>query len=137
MGAASSRPVTEPEPRPRTHDDLVREERAIHAAALAPEDVSACSTLFDRWLSCYALGRQLRNVYRYGEVDDCARYREDFKFCLTLRTLSEDARRRAWIERRADASAHERMGPRSSECVWTVREPVVPAEYVDKEYPPP
>ena len=132
MGAASSRPV----PRPRTHDKLVREERAIHAAALGPDDLSACSTLFDRWLSCYALGRQARNVYRYGGVDDCARYREDFKFCLTLRTFSDAARRRAWIERRADASAHERLSPRSSECVWTMREPAVPAEYVDPEFPP-
>lgn len=130
MGAASSRP--EPV---RTYDTLVREERAIHAAALAPEDVCACSTLFDRWASCYALGRQLRHVYRYGLVDDCVRYREDFKFCLTLRTLDDDARRRAWIERRAEASAHERLGPRSSECVWTMREPAVPAEYVDPEFP--
>lgn len=37
-----------------------------------------------------ALGAQALNYYRYGEKKDCSEKWEDFKFCLTTKTKSNE-----------------------------------------------
>ncbi|WFD29547.1 hypothetical protein MSPP1_000556 [Malassezia sp. CBS 17886] len=142
MGIASSRVAAAPgapsPPHRPSFDTLVKEELAMHAAATPDAEIPSCLTLFDKWLSCYALGPQFQNVYRYGTVTDCAAKREDFKFCLTLRELDPDARRRAWLARKAERTAHQRQGYRSSEAVWEIRrDPLLDADFVDPSFPPP
>ena len=51
---------------------------------------------------------------------ECTSFWTDFKFCLSLRALSAEERRVAWIQNRAEWWATRRMGG-SSEDVWEVR----------------
>ncbi|WFD39153.1 uncharacterized protein MJAP1_002123 [Malassezia japonica] len=139
MGAQSSRPVeAAPAPPRREFDDLVKEELALQAAATPADEIPSCLTLFDKWLSCYALGVQFRNAYRYGTIADCAPRREDFKFCLTLRQLDPEMRRHEWLLRRAEERAHQRKGFHTSEAVWEMRrDPLLDPHFVDEAYVPP
>lgn len=150
MGAVASRSAgegdaaanpTESSPAPlanRDFETLRREELVLEAAANPPEDIPSCLTLFDKWLTCYALGEQFRSVYRYGTIANCAPRREDFKFCLTLRQYDPETRRAKWLERRAEASAHQRKGVRTSEAVWEMRrDPLMDPAFVDPSYPLP
>ena len=115
-----------------------QQELALEAAQTPLEEVPSCLTLFDKWLTCYALGPQFRHVYRYGTVGDCSPRREDFKFCLTTRELEPAQRRDAWLTRRAEIKAHARQGLRSSETIWTMRQaPLLDPTWVDPSYPPP
>lgn len=92
---------------------------------MGTEEVPTCMTLFDTWAACFALGPQLKHVYRYGGANNCKPKLEDFKYCLTLKGLSAEERRETWIQRRAEAAASKRL-TRSSEDVWTLRrEPLV------------
>lgn len=140
MGAQSSRPVDADHPPPirRDFDYLVKEELALQAASIPDNEIPSCLTLFDRWLSCYALGVQFKNAYRYGEIADCAPRKEDFKFCLTLRQQDPAVRRHEYLLRRAEEQAHRRKGFRTSEAVWEMRrDPLLSPDYVDDLYPPP
>ena len=116
MGSFVSRPSVG---EARADMDTLRREELVLEAAANPRDEfpPSCLTLFDRWLTCYALGPQFRSIYRYGTIADCAPRREDFKFCLTLRSLEPEERRAKWLERRAEAKAHKRKGFRSSEAL--------------------
>ena len=67
-----------------------------------------------------ALVPQLRNLYRHGESRDCRWKWHDFKFCLSLKSESEEARRELWIKRRAEWWAARRVEG-SSEDVWDRR----------------
>jgi len=143
MGAATSRPeaassATPAPAAPRDFDMLVREELALEAAALPLNEVPSCLTLFDKWLSCYALGPQFRHVYRYGTAADCGPQKEDFKYCLTLRQMDPEERRAEWLRRRAEKRAHERLGLNSSEAVWELRrKPLLDPAFVDPDFQPP
>ena len=56
----------------RDFETLRREELVLEAAANPPEDIPSCLTLFDKWLTCYALGEQFRSVYRYGTIAEAS-----------------------------------------------------------------
>ncbi|PKI83323.1 hypothetical protein MVES1_003198 [Malassezia vespertilionis] len=136
MGAAASKPGGAAAT--QGFEQLHKEELALDAAATSQKEVPSCLTLFDRWLSCYALGVQFRNVYRYGTIADCAPRREDFKFCLTMRELDPEMRRAAWLNRRAEEKAHQRQSVHSSENVWEMRrDPLLSKEYEDDAFPAP
>ncbi|WFD42002.1 hypothetical protein MPSI1_000639 [Malassezia psittaci] len=119
-------------------DHLVKEELALQAASIPAAEVPSCLTLFDKWLSCYALGVQFKNAYRHGEVADCAPRKEDFKFCLTLRAMDPEARRHEYLLRRAEEMAHRRKGFHMSEAVWEMRrDPLLDPDFADPAYPLP
>ena len=67
-----------------------------------------------------ALAAQFRAVYRFGQPAGCPAKFEDFKFCMSLKGVSEERRQEVWIRRRAESWAERRMG-KSSEDVWTAR----------------
>lgn len=67
-----------------------------------------------------ALGAQTKSLYRYGHSSECSHKFEDFKFCLSNKSLPEDDKRAAWIQRRAEWWARRRI-ERSSEDVWDIR----------------
>ncbi|WFD25348.1 hypothetical protein MNAN1_000316 [Malassezia nana] len=137
LGGGGGTPPSAPRARPDL-EMLRREELALEAAAIPPGDVPSCLQLFDKWLSCYALGSQFRHAYRYGTVADCHRYSDDLKFCMTMRKLDPEARRDAYLYRRADERAHARRGLRSSEAVWEMRrDPLLDPALVDPAYAPP
>jgi hypothetical protein len=101
-----------------------------------------CLTLFDNFLLCYcpshpfqsrfhllrlltlsretALASQVKSVYRHGAPRDCTPKFEDFKFCMSVKGLSEEKKEEVWIRRRAEWWAERRLG-KSSEDVWEAR----------------
>jgi predicted GH43/DUF377 family glycosyl hydrolase len=62
----------------------------------------------------------MRNVYRYGTSRDCTYKFEDFKYCMSLKSSSEEEKRALWIRRKAEWWASRRVGG-SSEDVWSIR----------------
>ena len=68
-----------------------------------------------------AASSQIRSLYRYGHMAECTPAWSDFKFCLSLRALSAEERRVAWIRHRAEWWATRRTMMGSSEDVWEVR----------------
>lgn len=74
----------------------------------------SCTEAFDQLTSCYSLGGQLRNYYRYGQMNDCVKEFSKFKFCLfnsdpeTIRQFHKD-------------SLQELRSKGSSEDVWELR----------------
>lgn len=62
----------------------------------------------------------MKSLYRYGSMAKCEQKMEDFKFCMSLKSMSLDERRNAWIRRRAEWWATRRLA-KSSEDVWDMR----------------
>jgi hypothetical protein len=111
-------------------ESVVKQEEVIQGAAMTMDEVPTCMTLFDNWAKCFALGPQIKHIYRYGGANDCKPKLEDFKYCLTLKGLSPEERRATWIRKRAEAMATKRLSL-SSEDVWTLRStPVVDPAYL-------
>ncbi len=77
--------------------------------------------MFDKWAQCFALGPQLRAIYRYGGLQDCKSKLDDFKYCLTMKGMTQEERYEAWIRRKAETTAEKRLGKGSSENVWELR----------------
>lgn len=70
-----------------------------------------------------ALASQGTSVYRYGAPRDCTPKFEDFKFCMSIKSLPEERKDEVWIKRRAEWWAKRRQG-KSSEDVWDARRSV-------------
>lgn len=137
--ASSSVPSTAPR---RDFEQLVQEELPVQRASLAMQGgAPTCMTLFDEFFSCFcesstphrrpilvpdrshsiaALGNQARALYRYGHAKDCTPKFEEFKFCMSIKSLSDERREEVWVRRRAEMWARRRMG-RCSDDVWTSR----------------
>ncbi|GAA5849524.1 hypothetical protein JCM3766R1_000219 [Sporobolomyces carnicolor] len=114
----SSEPVAPPR---RTFESLVEEELPIQRHSVAMEGgMPSCLTLFDNFLLCYSLASQTKSVYRHGAPRDCSPKFEDFKFCMSVKGLSEERKEVVWIKRRAEWWAQRRLG-RSSEDVWDAK----------------
>ncbi|KAH8119640.1 hypothetical protein DFH11DRAFT_1566191 [Phellopilus nigrolimitatus] len=97
-----------------------QETRRLQVIHPTPEQIPGCMSLLDDFLSCNALGFQLKSLYRYGGQAVCGRKMEDFKFCMSLKSLDQDEKREAWIRRRAEWWATRRLA-KSSEDVWDMR----------------
>ncbi|KAF8322119.1 hypothetical protein DL93DRAFT_2071888 [Clavulina sp. PMI_390] len=113
----------------RSFDKVVQQEDA-RLATLHPteKDIPGCLTLFDTFMQCYIVGNQIRSLYRYGHGSDCSDKWNDVKFCLSMKSLEGEERRRAWLRHRAEWWAQRRLS-RSSEDVWDVRtEPLPPLQ---------
>ncbi|KAG6832614.1 hypothetical protein H0H92_014450 [Tricholoma furcatifolium] len=110
---------------------LVRQEEAyLRRLYPTPDDIPGCISLFDTYLACSAIRNQVKSLYRYGGRPTCDSKLEDFKFCLSLKSLHPEERRDMWISRRAEWWAHRRL-TQSSEDVWDIREEPL------KNYPQP
>jgi hypothetical protein len=59
-------------------------------------------------------------MYRYGTPKDCSDKFEEFKFCMSIKNLSQERREQVWVRRRAEWWARRRLG-KSSEDVWEAR----------------
>ncbi|PFH51557.1 hypothetical protein AMATHDRAFT_142361 [Amanita thiersii Skay4041] len=98
-----------------------QEEAYLRLLYPTADDIPGCISLFDTFLSCNAIRSQIKSLYRYGGRPDCSQKLEDFKFCMTLKSLHQEERRDVWIRRRAEWWATRRQS-RSSEDVWDIRE---------------
>ncbi|GAA6025942.1 hypothetical protein JCM10207_004488 [Rhodosporidiobolus poonsookiae] len=117
-------PAAPAPPPPRTLDSLIEEELPIQRHSVAMEGgMPKCLTLFDNFLLCYSLASQIKSVYRHGAPRDCSPKFEDFKFCMSVKGLSEDKKEEVWVRRRAEWMAQRRLG-KSSEDVWDARRDV-------------
>lgn len=94
----------------------------------SPSDHPGARVHFLSRLTCISLyyvrtlvvGNQIRSLYRHGRGSECSDKWDDVKFCLSLKSLEEEQRRKAWLRHRAEWWARRRIG-RSSEDVWDVR----------------
>ncbi|BGP34118.1 hypothetical protein JCM10296v2_005933 [Rhodotorula toruloides] len=119
--AGPSQPTAPSPPPPRTFESLVEEELPIQRHSVAMQGgMPSCMTIFDDFVSCYSLGSQFKSIYRHGSTRDCTPKFEDFKFCMSMRKLSDEKREDLWVKRRAEWWARRRLG-RSSEDVWDAR----------------
>ena len=66
------------------------------------------------------LGVQLKSLYRFGHMSVCGEKLQDFKYCMSLKSMHPDDKRDAWIRHRAEWWASRRLG-KSSEHVWDMR----------------
>ncbi|EPS94867.1 hypothetical protein FOMPIDRAFT_1169286 [Fomitopsis schrenkii] len=106
-----------------------QEEACLRKVYPTPDDIPGCMKLFDDFLSCNIVGKQLTSLYRYGHMSVCGPKLEEFKFCMSLKGLHPEEHRDAWIRRRAEWWARRRL-EKSSEDVWDIRtEPL-------KDFPP-
>lgn len=71
-----------------------------------------------------AIASQTKSVYRTGQPKDCSRKFSDFKFCMSIKSLTEEKKEEVWILRRAEWWAGRRM-ERSSEDVWKAKKLVL------------
>ncbi|KAK4052349.1 Oxysterol-binding protein 3 [Microbotryomycetes sp. JL201] len=118
-------PASYSAPVARTFEQLVQEEIPVQRASVAMQGGPPTVELGRAALTCMAsvvaaLGNQARALYRYGHALDCTPKFEDFKFCMSIKSLPDDQKERVWVQRRAEMWAHRRLGP-SSEDVWTAR----------------
>ncbi|KAF6767574.1 Protein of unknown function DUF3128 [Kalmanozyma brasiliensis GHG001] len=104
-----------------TYDAFVAEDIVYHKASTPIDEMPSCTSMFDKWAQCFALGPQLKAVYRYGGLQDCRGKLDDFKYCLTLKGMTQEERYEAWIRRKAEKTAEARLGKQSSENVWELR----------------
>ncbi|KIS68596.1 uncharacterized protein UMAG_03168 [Mycosarcoma maydis] len=70
------------------YEQYVAEDVAYHKASTPVSEMPSCTNMFDKWAACFALGPQLKAVYRYGGLQDCKAKLDDFKHCLTMKALA-------------------------------------------------
>ncbi|KAF7782618.1 hypothetical protein Agabi119p4_1994 [Agaricus bisporus var. burnettii] len=85
-----------------------------------PTEIPSCLSLFDDYISCSVIRSQIKSLYRFGHRPECSPKFEEFKFCLSLKSLHPEERREVWIQRRAEWWARKRLD-KSSEDVWDIR----------------
>ncbi|KAH7929874.1 hypothetical protein BV22DRAFT_1001928 [Leucogyrophana mollusca] len=97
-----------------------QEEAYLQKVHPTADDIPGCMSLFDDFLLCNVLGAQVKSLYRFGRMSECKEKMEDFKFCMSLKSMHPEQKRDAWIRRRAEWWAARRVG-KSSENVWDIR----------------
>ncbi|KDQ53622.1 hypothetical protein JAAARDRAFT_161752 [Jaapia argillacea MUCL 33604] len=97
-----------------------QEEEYLRKVHPTPEEVPGCMKLLDDFLLCHVMGNQLKSMYRYGQMSVCSPKLEEFKYCMTIKSLHPEERRNAWIRHRAEWWASRRLA-KSSEDVWELR----------------
>ncbi|KAG0173350.1 hypothetical protein DFQ30_008223 [Apophysomyces sp. BC1015] len=87
------------------------------------KDYVTCSAsqTFDSVWQCYTLGAQAMHYYRYGEKKDCSIRWEDFKFCLTTKTKSNEVADKM-LRQREQEKEKTKKRQRNSEEVWEARD---------------
>ncbi|CBQ73548.1 conserved hypothetical protein [Sporisorium reilianum SRZ2] len=118
---SSSSSSSSPSTSTSQYEQYVAEEVAYHKASTPISEMPSCTDMFDKWAQCFALGPQLKAVYRYGGVQDCKAKLDDFKYCLTMKGMSQEEKYEAWIQRKAQTTAGKRLGRESAENVWQIR----------------
>ncbi|KAJ9479642.1 Early meiotic induction protein 1 [Pseudozyma hubeiensis] len=103
------------------YERFLAEDVLYHKASTPISEMPSCTDMFDRWASCFALGPQLKAVYRYGGVQDCKEKMDDFKHCLTMKGMTQEEKYEEWITRKAERTAERRLGKGSAENVWVLR----------------
>ncbi len=118
---SSSQPSSASPASQAQYEAFLQEDIIYHKASTPLSELPSCTDLFDKWAQCFALGPQLKAIYRYGGVQDCKHKLDDFKFCLTMKGMSQEEKWEEWIRRKAEKSAEKRLGRESSENVWELR----------------
>ncbi|GAA97144.1 uncharacterized protein L969DRAFT_92007 [Mixia osmundae IAM 14324] len=102
-------------------DAALAEEMEVQRASVAMEGgMPSCMKLFDRMFSCHSVRAQVKGYYRLGGTPDCSWHYENFKFCLSVKSLPKPEREEEWIARRARWWTTRRLNG-SSEDFWTTR----------------
>lgn len=92
-----------------------------HDNTTFPTDMN-CSQVFDQLLKCYSIGGQIRNYYRYGEINYCQDKRAKLKFCLSAKLKGEEARKEAIRDWYIKQLGEQQAKHQTSEFVWSSRE---------------
>ncbi|PVU92993.1 hypothetical protein BB561_003505 [Smittium simulii] len=91
------------------------------------------SEALDQLFYCWTLGKQVKNVYRYGSKKDCSKYWEKVKLCSKIKLMS-DENKTAAIKAHLDKNKQETLSQPNLLDIWTERSsklenfpPVTPA----------
>ncbi|KAF9977433.1 hypothetical protein BGZ73_006060 [Actinomortierella ambigua] len=79
--------------------------------------------------ACSSLGSNIRNYYRFGTFRDCSDKYDHLKFCMSLKTKTDQVAQIMIQKREAQLRAAKAAQP-NSEDVWSVR-PSPPDDLVD------
>jgi hypothetical protein len=71
----------------------------------------SCTEAFDQLAQCYSVGGQIKNYYRFGEINDCVREFDKFKFCI----FNKDPVK---IQKYHQKILEEKKNMGSSEDIW-------------------
>lgn len=83
----------------------------------------SCTTAFDELFSCYSVGGQFKNYYRYGELNPCALAYEKFTFCISNSFSSKsDEEKKLAVQKFYKRQFLIKKAKGSSEDVWEARE---------------
>ncbi|KAF9166573.1 hypothetical protein DFQ26_007494 [Actinomortierella ambigua] len=87
------------------------------------------SDAINELFACSSLGSNIRNYYRYGTFRNCTDKYEKVKFCMSLKTNTDQVAQIMIQKREAELRAAKAAQP-NSEDVWTVR-PGPPEDLVE------
>jgi len=116
---------------------VLEEEKArLRKLHPTPDDIPTCLSVLENLMNCNIIGSQFRALYREGQSATCGPKLDEVKFCFSLRSLSPEEKREAWINRRAEWWTQKRL-TKSSEDIWELRrEPLEnwPSPYDPSQY---
>ncbi|CAK7909825.1 hypothetical protein CAAN1_21S00760 [[Candida] anglica] len=90
-------------------------------------DTLSITTAFDEILSCFSLGGQFKNYYRYGSYSLCTQQREKFWFAIQNGSFTDSKQNEGDLEKRKNIQEFfkkrllEQKAMGSSEDVWDAR----------------
>ncbi|CCE62149.1 hypothetical protein TPHA_0B04800 [Tetrapisispora phaffii CBS 4417] len=76
----------------------------------------SCREAFDQLTSCYSVGGQFRNYYRYGEYNPCSKQLAKFKFCIM--NSKDPVKVQEWYKEQIEYNKEYRG---SSDDIWEER----------------
>jgi hypothetical protein len=116
----------------RIEESVVEKDNGEYSLTSFPTEMS-CTQAFDELYACYSIGGQFRNLYRYGEMNNCKEKREKMKFCLFVKLNGEEEKKRQIAEFYKRDLAKKQSQHGSSENVWSRRrEPLPPKPFLEE-----
>lgn len=82
----------------------------------------SCRAAFDSAFYCASFGGRFNDIYRYGQLRSCSEHWADWRFCMSLKSSSAEAKAQAIQARYREKDERMRKQP-NSEDIWERRKP--------------
>ncbi|PVU99824.1 hypothetical protein BB559_000385 [Furculomyces boomerangus] len=83
----------------------------------------------DQLFYCWTVGKQVKNIYRYGKKMDCDKYWEKLRLCSKIKLYSEEDRKKALYDYKEKTTQKKLSEPNVFDVWEKRREPL-------KDFPP-
>ncbi|KAK9462687.1 uncharacterized protein V1516DRAFT_662722 [Lipomyces oligophaga] len=114
LNELSAKPAIPVTSQPRLPEDW----KEIDPSKVYPEEMS-CRQQFDEYVKCHSVAAQVRHIYRYGTIRDCAERWDMLKFCFRAQFEEDDAKKVMIREYYQQKLARD-LAKGSSEDVWSL-----------------